>query len=140
MDQEVDVREQTSEHADSESNQHEADESSAKPGGLSRRQKMSAARLERRRAVDRESQRATRARTKAYITQLEHTIAAMEQNSTNGHTSTLVKQVQQKQEEIDRLTALVANVRKILNATVGNNEKSEYHFDDRRSDFIHLAS
>lgn len=123
MQQEVDHEDQTQDLLESESSPREGDDASAKPAapGLSRRQKMSAARLERRRAVDRESQRATRARTKAYITQLENNIAVMEQNATNGHTSTLVRQVQQKQEEIDRLNGLVTNVRKLLNATIGNN-------------------
>ena len=114
-------------NVESESSQREGDDASAKrpAAGLSRRQKMSAARLERRRAVDRESQRATRARTKAYITQLENNIAAMEQNATHGRTSTLVRQLQEKQEEIDRLNGLVANVRKLLSASIGNGDKSE---------------
>ncbi|RVX66929.1 hypothetical protein B0A52_09053 [Exophiala mesophila] len=113
-------------NVESESSQREGDDASAKrpAAGLSRRQKMSAARLERRRAVDRESQRATRARTKAYITQLENNIAAMEQNATHGRTSTLVRQLQEKQEEIDRLNGLVANVRKLLSASIGNGDKT----------------
>jgi hypothetical protein len=93
---------------------------------LSRRQKMSAARLERRRAVDRESQRATRARTKAYITNLEQTISALEKNSNNEQTSNLMKQIQQKQAEIDRLNALVSSVQKLLAPPSVNIEHSEW--------------
>jgi len=92
---------------------------------LSRRQKMSAARLERRRAVDRESQRATRARTKAYIANLEQTIAALEKNSNNEQTSNLMKQIQQKQAEIDRLVALVFSVQKLLAPATSTIESGE---------------
>lgn len=93
---------------------------------LSRRQKMSAARLERRRAVDRESQRATRARTKAYIANLEQTISALEKNSNNEQTATLMKQIQQKQAEIDRLNALVSSVQKLLSpSSTGSVEPCE---------------
>lgn len=111
------------------------DEPSQQPGfvpgeadnkSLSRRQKMSAARLERRRAVDRESQRATRARTKAYITNLEQTISALEKNSNNEQTSNLMKQIQQKQAEIDRLNALVSSVQKLLAPPSVNTEHSEW--------------
>lgn len=94
---------------------------------LSRRQKMSAARLERRRAVDRESQRATRARTKAYIANLEQTISALEKNSNNEQTATLMKQIQQKQAEIDRLNALVSSVQKLLSpSSTGSVEHCEW--------------
>lgn len=106
---------------DSGSGRGEADNKS-----LSRRQKMSAARLERRRAVDRESQRATRARTKAYITNLEQTIAALEKNSNNEQTSNLMKQIQQKQAEIDRLNALVSSVQKLLAPPNVNVDHSEW--------------
>lgn len=93
---------------------------------LSRRQKMSAARLERRRAVDRESQRATRARTKAYIANLEQTISALEKNSNNEQTATLMKQIQQKQAEVDRLNAVVSSVQKLLaSPSVHNAEPCE---------------
>lgn len=93
---------------------------------MSRRQKMSATRLERRRAVDREAQRATRARTKAHIDQLEQTIAALKQNSNNALISSLMQKMHQQQEEIDRLNALFTNVRKLLGTTSNEPQISEY--------------
>jgi hypothetical protein len=83
-------------------------------GPETRRSKLDPARLERKRATDRESQRVIRARTKSYIEHLESTIQQLEQSATDHRTRSLVQTVAEQHAEIERLRGVIRTVNRML--------------------------
>ncbi|PVH97388.1 hypothetical protein DM02DRAFT_685126 [Periconia macrospinosa] len=78
------------------------------------RSTLNPSRLERKRATDRESQRANRARTKAYITHLEKTTKALEE-AANGGGVTLSNQLKAQYHEIEHLKSVINSIAKLAN-------------------------
>jgi hypothetical protein len=83
-----------------------------------RRPKLNPARLERKRATDRETQRAIRAKTKSYIEHLESTVQRYESAAGDDLTRTLATQVSEQHAEILRLRAVVRNAHKTLESAI----------------------
>jgi len=79
-----------------------------------KKSKMTPAKLERKRAIDRESQRATRTRTKNYISYLEKTIQDLEQNSSDERIQSLSRKVKDQQEQIEKFVSVVSAVSNLL--------------------------
>jgi hypothetical protein len=90
-----------------------------------RRTKINPERLERKRATDRETQRAIRAKTKSYIEHLEATVQRYEQQSGDELTQSLASQVSSQHAEIVRLQAVVRNARKMLEAAMSGELETE---------------
>jgi len=82
----------------------------ATPSGVS---KMNAATRERKRAKDREAQRVSRERTKAYITHLETVVAELRQSSQKELGSTVEEQFKQQRKEIERLQRTVHKIARL---------------------------
>lgn len=90
-----------------------------------RRTKINPERLERKRATDRETQRAIRAKTKSYIEHLEATVQRYEQSSGDELTQSLASKVSEQHSEIVRLQGVVKNARKMLEAAMSGELESE---------------
>lgn len=75
---------------------------------------MSACRIERKRAHDREAQRASRAKTKAYIAHLEKTVADLSESSGDNRANYLAQHASQQAQEIDKLQGLVGKIRSLV--------------------------
>lgn len=75
----------------------------------------STCRIERKRAHDREAQRASRAKTKAYITHLEKTVADLTEGSGDTRANYLAQHASQQTQEIDKLKTLVGKIRTLVN-------------------------
>ena len=84
----------------------------------SRRPKANTARLERKRATDRDSQRAVRAKTKSYIEHLESTIRQLEQCLKTNDTGSLAAKITEQHAEIQRLRATIRNATRMLDGSV----------------------
>ena len=80
------------------------------PTGVS---KMTAATRERKRAKDREAQRVSRERTKAYITHLETVVAELRQSSQKELGSTVEEQFKQQRREIEKLQRTVHKIARL---------------------------
>jgi TolA-binding protein len=78
---------------------------------------LSTDKLERRRKIERDAQRAARARTKSRIDELENKIESLLSGQDNDCLSTLMQQLDEKQAENRKLRASLASIQKILNAT-----------------------
>ena len=74
---------------------------------------MTAATRERKRAKDREAQRVSRERTKAYITHLETVVAELRQSSQKELGSTVEEQFKQQRKEIERLQRTVHKIARL---------------------------
>jgi len=90
--------------------------SPAGPAGVS---KMNAATRERKRAKDREAQRVSRERTKAYITHLETVVAELRQSSQKELGSTVEEQFKQQRKEIERLQRTVHKIARLAQSVAG---------------------
>jgi len=71
-------------------------------------------RIERKRAHDREAQRASRAKTKAYIAHLEKTVADLSSNSGDNRANYLSQHASKQAEEIESLQGLVNKIRSLV--------------------------
>ncbi|EME86976.1 uncharacterized protein MYCFIDRAFT_162549, partial [Pseudocercospora fijiensis CIRAD86] len=78
---------------------------------------MSTCRIERKRAHDREAQRASRAKTKAYIAHLEKTVADLSESSGDNRANYLAQHASQQAQEIDKLQGLVGKIRSLVQET-----------------------
>ncbi|SMY30001.1 unnamed protein product [Zymoseptoria tritici ST99CH_1A5] len=76
---------------------------------------MSSCRIERKRAHDREAQRASRAKTKAKIEHLEKTVKDLTEASGNNRTNYLAQHASEQAQEIDTLQNLVTKIRTLIN-------------------------
>ncbi|KAF5634281.1 2-hydroxyphytanoyl lyase [Fusarium sp. NRRL 52700] len=91
-------------------------------------------RRERKRASDRISQQASRAKTKAYIAHLERSVARLtEAQSNNG--VTVFEQLRQQFDEIASLKQALSQI-----ANIAANSASKHHVDDDLDDNSHSAS
>ena len=75
-------------------------------------------RLERKRATDRETQRAIRAKNKSYIDHLERTIRTYERSAKDDLTRNLATKVSEQHSEIERLQSIMKNAQKTLEAAL----------------------
>src|SRR5271155_60229 len=89
-------------------------DSSRRDSSTSRETTLSSARLERKRASDRMSQQATRARTKAYIAHLERTTRTLTEVN-NGSGGTVSKQLKDQHEEIENLKNVINRIATLAN-------------------------
>jgi hypothetical protein len=87
------------------------------PTGVS---KMTAATRERKRAKDREAQRVSRERTKAYITHLETVVAELRQSSQKELGSTVEEQFKQQRREIEKLQRTVHKIARLAQSVGGS--------------------
>ncbi|KAF2209448.1 hypothetical protein CERZMDRAFT_86790 [Cercospora zeae-maydis SCOH1-5] len=71
-------------------------------------------RIERKRAHDREAQRASRAKTKQYIAHLEKTVADLTESSGDSRANYLAQHASQQSQEIDKLQGLVNKIRSLV--------------------------
>jgi TolA-binding protein len=95
-----------------------------------KRSSLSGDKLERRRKIERDAQRAARARTKSRIDELENKIESLLSGQDNDRLSTLMQQLDEKQAENRKLRAGLASIQKILNTTaesdpIGSANKEE---------------
>ncbi|PPJ52346.1 hypothetical protein CBER1_09842 [Cercospora berteroae] len=74
----------------------------------------SSCRIERKRAHDREAQRASRAKTKQYIAHLEKTVADLTESSGDNRANYLAQHASQQSQEIDKLQSLVHKIRTLV--------------------------
>ena len=81
-------------------------------------------RRERKRAVDRVSQRTSRARTKSYIALLENTVEGLKRGSPSETISALVKQLKKQHEEIERLKGLLNGIGRLVNDATAKESSS----------------
>ncbi|KAF7196942.1 hypothetical protein HII31_01860 [Pseudocercospora fuligena] len=84
---------------------------------------MSTCRIERKRAHDREAQRASRAKTKAYIAHLEKTVADLSESSGDNRANYLAQHASHQAQEIDKLQGLVGKIRSLVQEA-GKSEQS----------------
>ena len=82
----------------------------------------SSCRIERKRAHDREAQRASRAKTKQYIAHLEKTVADLTESSGDNRANYLAQHASQQSQEIDKLQGLVNKIRTLVQDTVKSEE------------------
>ncbi|EME38835.1 hypothetical protein DOTSEDRAFT_75535 [Dothistroma septosporum NZE10] len=75
---------------------------------------MSSCRVERKRAHDREAQRASRAKTKAYISHLEKTVADLTESTGDNRANYLAHHASKQAQEIDGLQGLVNKIRSLV--------------------------
>lgn len=85
---------------------------------------MSSCRIERKRAHDREAQRASRAKTKAYIQHLEKTVADLTQSSGDGRSNYLAQHASKQSQEIESLQGLVGKIRSLVQEAGGKPEQN----------------
>ncbi|KAF1819152.1 uncharacterized protein K489DRAFT_326003, partial [Dissoconium aciculare CBS 342.82] len=71
-------------------------------------------RIERKRAHDREAQRASRAKTKAYIAHLEKTVADLTETSGDARANYLAQHATQQSQEIESLQGLVGKIKSLI--------------------------
>lgn len=79
-------------------------------------------RIERKRAHDREAQRASRAKTKQYIAHLEKTVVDLTEQSGDNRANYLAQHASQQSQEIDKLQALLNKIRTLVQDTVKSDE------------------
>jgi hypothetical protein len=84
-------------------------DSDAKPAAT-----VSTGRIERKRAHDREAQRASRAKTKAYIAHLEKTVADLTETSGDARANYLAQHATQQSQEIESLQGLVGKIKSLI--------------------------
>lgn len=75
---------------------------------------MSNCRIERKRAHDREAQRASRAKTKAYIAHLEKVVADLSDSTGDNRANYLAQHASKQAQEIDNLQGLVNKIRTLV--------------------------
>lgn len=75
---------------------------------------MSSCRIERKRAHDREAQRASRAKTKAYISHLEKVVADLSDSAGDNRANYLAQHASKQAQEIDNLQGLVNKIRTLV--------------------------
>jgi hypothetical protein len=75
---------------------------------------VSTGRIERKRAHDREAQRASRAKTKAYIAHLEKTVADLTETSGDARANYLAQHATQQSQEIESLQGLVGKIKSLI--------------------------
>lgn len=93
-------------------------ESRRRDSSTSRRVTLSTTRRERKRESDRVSQQATRARTKAYIANLERTLAGLVEVHA-GDGAALSKQLKEQYEEIESLKEVIARISRLASGATG---------------------
>jgi hypothetical protein len=95
------------------SSSRKSKESGAKSlsGGISR---LNPAHLEKKRANDRDSQRAVRAKTKAHIQHLETTVQQLQQALLDDKARTLAEKVNSQHAEIERLQGIIRTASRLL--------------------------
>jgi hypothetical protein len=86
--------------------------------GTSKRQKWTGEKLEKRRKIDRDAQRAVRERTKNQISALQRMIDTLLRNQGDGKVETLARQLREKEEENDRLKNLLSAIGKMAHTAV----------------------
>jgi hypothetical protein len=89
---------------------------------MSSRSSLSTSRLEARRKIERDAQRAARARTKSRIVELEGKIESLLSAQEDHRLSVLLQQLDEQQAENRKLQAGLANIQKILDATTGTKQ------------------
>lgn len=86
----------------------------------SKRPRLTASQLERKRELDRDAQRSIRAKTKSRIAHLENLVSILQApEATNSKTSELIAQVSSQKQEIDKLHSALSGISRIV-SSVGN--------------------
>lgn len=75
---------------------------------------MSACRIERKRAHDREAQRVSRARTKAYIAHLEQTVTDLSSSNADDREKQLAQRTSEQEKKIESLQCTLTKIRNLL--------------------------
>lgn len=91
---------------------------------------MSTCRIERKRAHDREAQRASRAKTKAYIAHLEKVVADLSDSTGDNRANYLAQHAAKQSQEIDSLQGLVNKIRTLVQDHAKSDQGSSPQDDD----------
>ncbi|KAI5357605.1 hypothetical protein Slin15195_G039660 [Septoria linicola] len=84
----------------------------------------SSCRIERKRAHDREAQRASRAKTKQYIAHLEKTVADLTESSGDNRANYLAQHASHQSQEIDKLQGLVNKIKSLVHDATKSEDSS----------------